>query len=281
MPYVPSASDGGSRGAGADREPFGGFREVRVVAVDDAGQRVEAGRADAGAGAAVEFEIFGAGVGNASWVSRGARVPARATGGWSFRRIWTSRRGRTRGRSRFCDGAARRGAGVGGGRAAVLQPRRRRAAERAAAGERPRRARGGERAGTWTTRASSGGPVDGGAGALGGAELRGVGAGERIGGGTDGIARRRRWQVAPDAFGGSGIGLRDEPAAGWIGGMLSSVPGSMSRGSGGLHRVPLFDRRRTARGRRDLVRVVNRSAESAEVSIEAFDATDRAYEGCG
>ena len=59
-------------------------------------------------------------------------------------------------------------------------------------------------------------------------------------------------------------------------GVLSSVPGGMSRG--GFHRVPLFPSASDGEGRRGLVRVVNRSAESAEVGIDAFDATDRAYE---
>ena len=50
----------------------------------------------------------------------------------------------------------------------------------------------------------------------------------------------------------------------------------MSRG--GFHRVPLFPSASDGEGRRGLVRVVNRSAASAEVSIDAYDATDRAYE---
>ena len=61
-------------------------------------------------------------------------------------------------------------------------------------------------------------------------------------------------------------------------GVLSSVPGGMSRGSGGLHRVSLFPSASDGSGRRGEVRVVNRSPGSAEVSIDAFDATDRAYE---
>ena len=60
-------------------------------------------------------------------------------------------------------------------------------------------------------------------------------------------------------------------------GVLSSVPGGMSRGSGGVHRVSLFPSAADGAGRRGEVRVVNRSPE-AEVVIEAFDATDRAYE---
>ena len=42
--------------------------------------------------------------------------------------------------------------------------------------------------------------------------------------------------------------------------------------------MPLFPSASDGEGRRGLVRVVNRSADSAEVSIDAFDATDRAYE---
>ena len=61
-------------------------------------------------------------------------------------------------------------------------------------------------------------------------------------------------------------------------GVLSSVPGGMSRGSGGLHRVSLFPSASDGAGRRGEVRVVNRSPGSAEVLIDAFDATDRGYE---
>ena len=64
-------------------------------------------------------------------------------------------------------------------------------------------------------------------------------------------------------------------------GAVSSVPGGMSRGSGGLHRVPLFPSASDGEGRRGVVRVVNRSPASSEVSIEAFDATDRGYEELG
>ena len=63
------------------------------------------------------------------------------------------------------------------------------------------------------------------------------------------------------------------------GSVLSSAPGGMSRGAGGLHRVSLFPSASDGAGRRGVVRVVNRSPESAEVEIDAFDATDRAYEG--
>ena len=63
------------------------------------------------------------------------------------------------------------------------------------------------------------------------------------------------------------------------GSVLSSVPGGMSRGSGGVHRVSLFPSASDGAGRRGVVRVVNRSPEPAKVAIEAFDATDRAYEG--
>ena len=62
------------------------------------------------------------------------------------------------------------------------------------------------------------------------------------------------------------------------GSVLSSAPGGMSRGVGGLHRVSLFPSASDGAGRRGVVRVVNRSPESAEVEIDAFDATDRAYE---
>ena len=62
------------------------------------------------------------------------------------------------------------------------------------------------------------------------------------------------------------------------GSVLSSVPGGMSRGAGGLHRVSLFPSASDGSGRRGVVRVVNRSPASAEVGIDAFDATDRAYE---
>ena len=57
VPYVPSASSEGHAGVVRIESRSGVSGQVRVVAVDDAGQRVEAGRLTLGAGAAVEFEM--------------------------------------------------------------------------------------------------------------------------------------------------------------------------------------------------------------------------------
>ena len=56
VPYVPSASSATHAGAVRLGNRSARSGEVRVVAVDDAGQRMEAGRLTLGAGAAVEFE---------------------------------------------------------------------------------------------------------------------------------------------------------------------------------------------------------------------------------
>ena len=178
---------GGSRGAGADREPV---VSVGRGACGGGGRRGPAsggGSADAGRGRGGGVRDGGAGVGRRVVGSGGDGSRGRGLASGAF--DGSGHRGaRVRAVGGFCDGAARRGAGDGGGRAAALQPRRRRAAERAAAGERPRRARGGERAGRG--RCGPGGRSgDGGSGAVGGARLRGGGAGERIGCGTFGIAR--------------------------------------------------------------------------------------------
>ena len=56
VPYVPSAASEGHAGVVRIESRSGVSGHVRVFAVDDAGQRMEAGRLTLGAGAAVEFE---------------------------------------------------------------------------------------------------------------------------------------------------------------------------------------------------------------------------------
>ena len=57
MPYVPSAASEGHAGVVRIESRSAVPGEFRIVAVDDASQRTEAGRLTLGAGAAVEFEI--------------------------------------------------------------------------------------------------------------------------------------------------------------------------------------------------------------------------------
>ena len=66
VPYVPSASSEGHAGVVRIESRSGVSGEVSVVAVDDAGQRLEAGRLTLGAGAAVEFEMAAMESGDAS-----------------------------------------------------------------------------------------------------------------------------------------------------------------------------------------------------------------------
>ena len=56
VPYVPSAASEGHAGVVRIESWSGASGQVRVVAVDDAGQRVEAGRLTLEALAAIEFE---------------------------------------------------------------------------------------------------------------------------------------------------------------------------------------------------------------------------------
>ena len=59
---------------------------------------------------------------------------------------------------------------------------------------------------------------------------------------------------------------------------LSTVPRARDSDGDGHHVVPLFPSASAPSGRQGFVRVANRSAEAGTVSIEAYDASDRAFE---
>ena len=275
VPYVPSASSEGHAGLVRIESRSSRSGEVRVVAVDDAGQRVEAGRLTLGAGAVVEFEMAalesgdallgleGTGPGEGDWrlelstdLDIEARAYARSEGFVTALHDAALVTGEVELPLFHPGGEARprsvlRLANARGEPAAVS-------------------VRGVDDAGR------AAGPVTA---ELGPWEARGYAASELESGSAAGLTGSLgdgdgRWRLTLSADRGSAYAtnlLLD-------GSVLSSVPGSMSRGSGGLHRVPLFPPASDGAGRRGVVRVVNRSAASAEVSIDAFDATDRAYE---
>ena len=273
IPYVPTASSQGHAGFVRieSRSPRSG--EVRVVAVDDAGQRVEAGRLTLGAGAAVEFEmaalesgdaalgLAGTGPGEGDWrleltteLDIEARAYARSEGFLTALHDAVLLSGEVE-LPFFNPG--------GDPRRSVLRLAN-------ARGEpATMRVRGVDDAGR------AAGPVTV---ELGPWEARGYTASELESGSAAGLTGSLgdgdgRWRLTLSADRGSAYAtnlLLDGS------GVLSSVPGGMSRG--GFHRVPLFPSASDGEGRRGLVRVVNRSADSAEVGIDAFDATDRAYE---
>ena len=275
VPYVPSAASEGHAGVVRIESRSGVSGQVRVVAVDDAGQRMEAGRLTLDAGAAIEFEtgamesgdastgLTGTGPGQGDWrleLSTDLDIEARAYA-------------RSEGFATALHDAALVTGEVElplfnpGGEArprSVLRLANARGEPAAVS------VRGVDDAGR------AGGPVTA---ELGPWEARGYAASELESGSAAGLTGSLgdgdgKWRLTLSADRGSAYAtnlLLD-------GSVLSSVPGSMSRGSGGLHRVPLFPPASDGAGRRGVVRVVNRSAASAEVSIEAFDATDRAYE---
>ena len=274
VPYVPSASSEGHAGLVRIESRSSRSGEVRVVAVDDAGQRVEAGRLTLGAGAAVEFEMAalesgdallgleGTGPGEGDWrlelstdLDIEARAYARSEGFVTALHDAALVSGEVELPFFNPGGAARR---------SVLRLANARGEPAAVS------VRGVDDAG----RAAGPVTVD-----LGPWEARGYAAEELESGSAAGLTGSLgdgdgRWRLTLSADRGSAYAtnlLLD-------GSVLSSVPGSMSRGSGGLHRVPLFPPASDGAGRRGVVRAVNRSADSAEVSIDAFDATDRAYE---
>ena len=149
VPYVPSAAAEGYAGLVRIESRSARVRaQVRVVAVDDAGQRRGGGSSDAGREARrsssrsmrwspgdTSLGLTGTGPGEGDWrleLTTALDIEARA-----YARV-----------GRFPDGAARRGAADGRSRAAAVPPRRRcAAAQRAAAGERGRRAGDGGGAG--------------------------------------------------------------------------------------------------------------------------------------
>ena len=273
VPYVPSASSEGHAGVVRIESRSSRSGEVRVVAVDDAGQRVEAGRLTLGAGAAVEFEMAalesgdallgleGTGPGEGDWrleLSTDLDIEARAYA-------------RSEGFATALHDAALLSGEVelpffnpgGDARRSVLRLANARGEPAAVS------VRGVDDAGR------AAGPVTA---ELGPWEARSYTAPELESGSAAGLTGSLgdgagKWRLFLEAERGSAYAtnlLLDGS------GVLSSVPGGMSRG--GFHRVPLFPSASDGEGRRGLVRVVNRSADSAEVSIDAFDATDRAYE---
>ena len=273
VPYVPSAAAEGHAGLVRIESRSSRSGEVRVVAVDDAGQRVEAGRLPLGAGAAVEFEmaamesgdaalgLTGTGPGEGDWrleltteLDIEARAYARSEGFVTALHDAALVTGEVELPLFNPGGDARR---------SVLRLANARGEPAAVS------VRGVDDAGR------AAGPVTA---ELGPWEARSYAASELESGSAAGLTGSLGdgdggWRLTLSADRGSAYAtnlLLDGS------GMLSSVPGRMSRG--GFHRVPLFPSASDGEGRRGLVRVVNRSADSAEVSIDAFDATDRAYE---
>ena len=273
VPYVPSASSEGHAGVVRIESRSSRSGEVRVVAVDDAGQRVEAGLLTLGAMAVIEFEagalesgaaamgLTGTGPGEGDWrlelsteLDIEARAYARSEGFLTALHDAMLLSGEVDLPFFNPGGAARR---------SVLRLANARGEPATV------RVRGVDDAGV------SGGPATA---ELGPWEARSYAASELESGSAAGLTGSLgdgdgRWRLTLSADRGSAYAtnlLLDGP------GMLSSVPGRMSRG--GFHRVPLFPSASDGEGRRGLVRAVNRSADSAEVSIDAYDATDRAYE---
>ena len=274
VPYVPSAAAEGHAGVVRIESRSGVSGEVSVVAVDDAGQRVEAGRLTLGAGAAAEFEIAAMESGNAAL---GLTGTGPGEGDWRLELsteldIEARAYARSEGFLTALHDAVLLSGDVelpffnpgGDARRSVLRLANARGEPAAVS------VRGVDDAGV------SSGPATV---ELGPWEARSYAASELESGSAAGLTGSLgdgdgKWRLTLSADRGSAYAtnlLLD-------GSVLSSVPGSMSRGSGGLHRVPLFPPASDGAGRRGVVRVVNRSADSAEVSIEAFDATDRAYE---
>ena len=275
VPYLPSAAAEGHAGVVRIESRSGVSGQVLVVAVDDAGRRVEAGRLTLGALAAVEFEtaamesgdpapgLAGTGPGQGDWrlelttdLDIEARAYARSEGFLTALHDAALVAGEVELPLFHPGGEARprsvlRLANAGGERATVT-----------ASGVDDAGHPGGEvtvELGAWEARGYTASELESGSAAgLSGSLGDGVG----------------KWRLFLEAERGSAYAtnlLLD-------GSVLSSVPGGMSRGAGGLHRVSLFPSASDGSGRRGVVRVVNRSPESAEVSIDAFDATDRAYE---
>ena len=274
VPYVPSASSEGHAGLVRIESRSEMSGEVHVAAVDDAGRRMEAGALTLGSRSAVEFEasalesgdaslgLAGTGPGEGDWrlelsteLDVEARAYARSEGFVTALHdsILVSDEVEL---SFFNPGS---------------EMDRRSVLRLANAGEEPARVTvlGVDDAG------SSGGSVTV---ELGAWEARTYTATELESGVAEGLSGslgdgEGRWRLRLSAETGSAYAtnlLLDGS------GVLSSVPGGMSRG--GLHRVSLFPSASDGEGRRGLVRVVNRAAESAHVGIEAFDETDRAHE---
>ena len=273
VPYVPSAAAEGHAGLVRIESRSSRSGEVRVVAVDDAGQRMEAGRLTLDAGAAIEFETGAMESGDAS---TGLTGTGPGQGDWRLELtteldIEARAYARSEGFVTALHDAALLSGEVelpffnpgGDARRSVLRLANARGEPAAVS------VRGVDDAGR------AAGPVTV---ELGPWEARGYTASELESGSAAGLTGSLgdgdgRWRLTLSADRGSAYAtnlLLDGS------GVLSSVPGGVSRG--GFHRVPLFPSASDGEGRRGLVRVVNRSADSAEVGIDAFDATDRAYE---
>ena len=273
VPYVPSAAAEGHAGVVRIESRSGVSGQVRVVAVDDAGRRVEAGLLTLGAMAVIEFE---AGALESGAAALGLAGTGPGEGGWRLELmtdldIEARAYARSEGFLTALHDAVLLSGEVelpffnpgGDARRSVLRLANARGEPATV------RVRGVDDAGR------AAGPVTV---ELGPWEARGYTASELESGSAAGLTGSLgdgdgRWRLTLSADRGSAYAtnlLLDGS------GVLSSVPGGMSRG--GFHRVPLFPSASDGEGRRGLVRVVNRSADSAEVGIDAFDATDRAYE---
>ena len=275
VPYVPSAASEGHAGVVRIESRSAVPGEVRVVAVDDAGQRVEAGRLTLHARTAVEFEIAAMESGDASL---GLAGTGRGEGDWRLELstdldIEARAYARSEGFATALHDATLLSGEVelplfhpgGDARRSVLRLANARGEPAAVS------VRGVDDAG----RAAGPVTVD-----LGAWEARGYAAEELESGSAAGLSGSLgdgagNWRLFLEAERGSAYALNLLLDGS---GTVSSVPGGMSRGSGVVHRVPLFPSAADGSGRRGVVRVVNRSAAAAEVSIEAFDATDRVYE---
>ena len=275
VPYVPSAASEGHAGLVRIESRSSRSGQVRVVAVDDAGQRLEAGRLTLGAKAAVEFEIDALESGN---TSLGLTGTGPGEGDWRLE-LTTALDIEARAYARsegFLTALHDAALLTGEVELPLFHP----------GGEaRPRSVLRLANAGAERATVAVRGVDD--AGRAGGAvtvelaawESRGYAASELESGSAAGLSGSLgdgvgKWRLFLEAERGSAYAtnlLLD-------GSVLSSVPGGMSRGAGGLHRVSLFPSASDGAGRRGVVRVVNRSPASAEVGIDAFDATDRAYE---
>ena len=273
VPYVPSAASVGHAGLVRIESRSGVSGAVSVVAVDDAGQRVETGLLTLGAMAVIEFEagamesgdaslgLTGTGPGEGDWrleltteLDIEARAYARSEGFVTALHDAVLLSGEVELPFFNPGGDARR---------SVLRLANARGEPAAVS------VRGVDDAGV------SGGPATV---ELGPWEARSYAASELESGSAAGLTGSLgdgdgRWRLTLSADRGSAYAMNLLLDGS---GVLSSVPGGMSRG--GFHRVPLFPSASDGEGRRGVVRVVNGSADSAEVSIEAFDATDRAYE---
>ena len=274
VPYVPSASSEGHAGLVRVESRSAVSGEVRVVAVDDAGRRAEAGVLALGARAALEFEVSALESGDASL---GLTGTGSGEGDWRLE-LTTELDIEARAYARS-EGflTALHDASLVSGEVELpffnpgSETVRRSIVRLTNTGGEPATVtvRGVDDAGV------SGGPVTV---ELGAWKARSYTAPELESGSAAGLTGslgdgEGRWRLTLSAESGSVYAtnlLLDGS------GVLSSVPGGVSRG--GFHRVSLFPSASDGFGRRGMVRVVNRSLASAEVEIEAFDATDRAYE---